>query len=195
MPSRMTDTSKLVPPMSIADEVVDPEHTADAHTRGASARRPREQKPDRLARGGASAAHAAVRLHEQEMGGETLGVDAPRELIDVTCHHRHQQRVEDRGGRALIFADLRAQFARTTDFQGRKSPREVLGHVHLMLGIEIGIEQADGYRRGVQPIDAANELIDGLLGQTARPRCHRPECARRYPIGGHGGSAPGAPSD
>ena len=34
-----------------------------------------------------------------------------------------------------------------------------------MLGIEVGVEQADGYRRGIQPVDAANELIGGLLGQ------------------------------
>jgi hypothetical protein len=94
---------------------------------------PRQQQPHRLLGPPSRAAHAAIRLHEQQARRAILGLHSVRQLVDIARHHRHQQGVEHRRRGALVLANLGIERTRAGHPERGPDARQTLGDARLVL--------------------------------------------------------------
>ncbi len=133
---------------------------------------------------GRRGADATSRAGEQQRGGEAGGVggrdEAPGrredehlvgnggELLEVDATDRAEQRVRDRGDRALVLAELRGHLVRAGDVDAPGAQRGADGA--LVAGVEVGVQEAHrdrahaggqlGDRRGVERLELPARAVE-----------------------------------
>ena len=117
--------------------------------RGA-ARRSREDRPRRVARGRLDVDQAAVRLHDRGLGEVRL-THALGEPAQIARQQRRQRRV-DLGGRGpLEFAEGADDLVRERDVGLREGLGQRVPDRLLVVGVAVGVEQRNRHRLGLGP--------------------------------------------
>ena len=111
--------------------------------RGAAGRSGLHQ-PDRDLARRLDGAGAAAREHQQELAGEALGAQLLAQRAEVALHHAEDVGVGDRGGGALVLADLARDHGRQRHAQPGRALPQPSRHRLLVGGIAVGVEQRDG---------------------------------------------------
>ena len=153
------------------DDVVDADLAADAQRRDDAPRGPGEHRGHRFAGRGLERRHAAVGLHDVELGRVDPHLpQAGLQPVQVGAHHGRDVGVDDRGAHAKELADLRQHLAR----QRQARLRELLGHElldrQLVVQVQEGEQETHGHgfhALGLEPADGFRRLLKVH-------RCERP---------------------
>ena len=127
------------------ERAADPERARGVRGGGHAGRGARHGHRERTRLGRLDRHHAAPRV--QEVQGAARG--QPRaQVVEVRGGERHDRRIEHRGARALVLAELRVDLAR--DREVAEVRREQLPERLLVRGIGVGVQQAD--RDALDPV-------------------------------------------
>ena len=119
--------------------------------------RPGKEECHRLLGGGLDRGDAAVRHHHVQLPGHAFAREGTSESLEIAARRRVHEGVHARRREALELAELREDVGARRDEGAGHLLRHDLGGPPLMLGIEVGEEEADGDR-----LDA------GVLQRTCR---------------------------
>ena len=106
-------------------------------------------------------------------------VEAGADPVDVRRHQRPHVGVDDRRRRPLVLALLAQDLARERDRRVGQLLGEDRADALLVLGVEVGVEEADGDRVDPELAQPAGERAHLVLVERAARRCRRPPSARR----------------
>ena len=145
------------------EQVVDAEllaHPAGGDDTGCGTRLEREDRPLlRVVRGH----HAAGGLHDLERPIDPDPVEAGPNPVDVRGHQRPHVGVDDRGRGALVLALLAQDLARERDVRLRQLLGQDRAEALLVLGVEVGVQEADRHRLDARRTQAGGERAALLL--------------------------------
>ena len=179
-PFSISDALAVVPPMSKAIAFSIPSRLRHAERRDDACRRPRlerEHGPQLRVVGGH---HAAGRLHDRERCAlQPDPVEAGADAVDVRRHQRPHVGVDHRRRRALVLALLAQDLARERDRRLGELLREDLADALLVLGVEVGVEEADGDRVDAELPQAGGRAPAPRRRRAPSRRCRRQPSARR----------------
>ena len=132
---------------------------------------------DRGAGGVVGGHDTAVGQHHQHGAAEPLGGQPLLQLVEVRADHRHRRRVACRGHHARVLAQLRRHVGGDADGNGELGA-QVFGDAPLVVGVDVGVEQADA-----DGLDVGSDDRRGQGGEVgaARRLVHRPR--GEHPLG------------
>ena len=160
-PFSISDALAVVPPMSKAIAFSIPSRLRHAERRDDARRRPRLEREDGTQLRVVGGHHAARRLHDRERCVlQPDPVEAGADAVDVRRHQRTHVGVDHRRRRALVLALLAQDLARERDRRLGKLLGEDLADALLVLGVEVGVEEAD------------RDGVDAELPQAAGEHAH-----------------------
>ena len=133
-----------------ADEVRPAQRLGGAHGGERPAAGAGQEQPHRLPRRHPGGADAAIGLHQQQPRRQRTFLHALLQAGEVAPHHRHQQCIQHGGRAALVFADLRTHLGGQAERQVRELGADAPGQQRLMRRVDMGVEQADRHRLGLQ---------------------------------------------
>ena len=147
-------------------------------------RRPRRQGPTGAAAPGAPPpssrrAHAAARLHHVGLGQAALGGRSPQ-AAQVAAGHRAQVGVGDRRRRPLVLPELGRDVDRRDDVDAGQRITQAAGHLALVAGVGVGVEQAHRDRLDARAAGAGAPPARPMPGRAGAGR-RRARTARRPP--------------
>ena len=105
---------------------------------------------------------------------EADAVEAGPDPVDVRRHQRPHVRVHDRRRRALVLPLLAQDLARERDVRVRQLLGQDRAEALLVLGVEVGVEEADGDRLDALLAQPGGELAALVLVERAQRPCRRP---------------------
>src|SRR6266851_2715171 len=109
-------------------------------------RRPREQGLYRVAGDHRRGRDATVGAHDVQLGGEPLLAETAFKPGDIVTQPRPDKGVEQRGGESLEFAELRRHLGRAADEDFGRLLAHDVARARLVRRVEVGEQEADGYR-------------------------------------------------
>ena len=173
-PSSISDAFAVVPPMSKASRLSTPSCSPIPSAATTPAAGPGLEREDRPLLRVLRSHHAAGRLHDLQRPVDPIPSRPRPDPVDVAAHQRPHVGVHDRRRGALVLALLAQDLARERDVRLRELLGQDRAEAQLVLGVEVGVEEAD--RDGLDPrlAQAAGEraalvLVDGR-DDGARPR-------------------------
>ena len=183
-PSSISDAFAVVPPMSKASRLSTP--SCCAHPAGGddARRRPRLEREDRPLLRVVGGHDAAGRLHDLERPVEPDPVEAGPDPVDVRRHQRPHVGVDDGRRGALVLALLAQDLARERDVRLRQLLGEDRAEALLVLGVEVGVQEADRHGLDAGRAQAGGERAALLLVERRGRRCRPRRRARSARSGG-----------
>ena len=139
---------------------------------------------------GLDVAHAAVRLHDEQVAGDAERAQRVLESLQIALGEALHVDVGERGRGALVLADLGHHLAGQRAGDLRRVRAQQLADRPLVRRIAVAVQQADRDRLdalGAQGLDQAQHLV---RCRAASARCRRTARARRARSAG--GAAPAA---
>ena len=166
-PSSISDAFAVVPPMSNASRLSMPSCCPMPRAATTPAAGPDSSAKTgrclRVVRGH----DAAGRLHDLQRPVEPDPVEAGPDPVDVRGHQRPHVGVDDGGRGALVLALLAQDLARERDVHLRQLLGEDRAEAPLVLGVEVGVEEADGHGLDARAAQAGGELAALVLVELA----------------------------
>ncbi len=165
-PSRATDTSHEVPPMSRPTAPSAPAASASQRRAHGAARRAREHGPRAVPRGGGGVGHAAAAQHDlrRRQAGARGALGEP---LEVAAQQRRERGVDDGRGAALVLAEHAGGLVRGGHVHVAVHLGGELGDAPLVLLVAEAPQQADRHRLDVVA-ELGERAAQGVLVELAQ---------------------------
>ncbi len=113
--------------------------------------RPRFDHEDRTASGGIGAEDATARLHDEELGSDARRAEPLLNALEVARDDRADRGVHDRCAPPEVLAKLGSDLGRERDRNAGKLLGEDRADAELVLGVDVGVKEANGDRFDLLP--------------------------------------------